>query len=111
MPKDKKAKPLKCIVLSKAGPKGEAHTYLLDDYQVIKAKRPTLLLHTGHIDRKLQEGKIEILARNLPDEATDADFVKTWRKMDKDNERAIKAYCAVFGQKPDGGKTKTEKDA
>ena len=109
MAKEKKSKPLKCIVRSKTGPKGEAYTYLLDDYQVIKANRPTLLSHSGHIDRKLQEGRIEILARNLPDEATDLDFVKTWRKMDKDDERAIKAYCAVFGQKPHGEKTKTEK--
>lgn len=68
--------------------------------QVIEADRPAVVEVTSFVSQKIADGQIKLLTPNLPEEATDEDFLKTHDEF-KGNENgtnsSVASYAATFG--------------
>jgi len=58
--------------------------------------RPTVVDNTQFVQHQTAIGQIRILATDLPDEATDKEFVAFWIESGKDKELAIESFKASF---------------
>ncbi len=77
-------------------------TMLNQTGEAIHHHRPTLVVHTEFVSQQLAEGTLRVLARGLPTEANDLDFLESLKECDNDAEVAIPAYCAEFNLATDG---------
>lgn len=60
--------------------------------QDISAFRPTVVARTGFVTQRLGLGQLEILLNDLPDVATDADFVKYLDEAKGDVTKAVEDF-------------------
>lgn len=58
--------------------------------------RPTVVENSDFVQRQVAVKQCRILATDLPDEATDNEFVAFWIESGKDKELAIESFKASF---------------
>lgn len=68
----------------------------------IEATRPSVTKSTIFIEQRLVRGDLKVLAKDLPKEAEDADFVKFLEDSKGDVKLAVEAFCATFGRNAAG---------
>ena len=90
----------KCIV------KTTGEFSLLDIFSMtdIKSNRPTVAVKTDFIDQQRDEKNLEIIAFDIPMEASDEEFAKWYLECEKDDNLAIDSFCASYAQTRDGKK-------
>lgn len=81
--------------------------------QEVSFRRPHVVQSTSFMHARAAFGQVKILANDLKDGATDAEFAKFWADSDKKADLAVESFLATFGptadpveQKP---QTKAEK--
>lgn len=60
----------------------------------IRSQRPTVCNRTGFIDQRVKLKQVEIVAEDLPAEATDLEFEAFWRECEGDFDLAVESYLA-----------------
>lgn len=65
----------------------------------IHSDRPTVIKSTNFIEWRVSLGHLKILAADLPDEATDAEFVEYWKE---NSEIAVDAFMSNFDSDKSG---------
>lgn len=76
---------------------------LLDPHNgaLLEPYRPHVMASTHFISQRSSLGHIKILATNLSEDATDAEFATYWAESAGDRELAINSFLAAFGPKPE----------
>lgn len=70
--------------------------------EYIESYRPTVTKQTIFIEQKLVRGDLKVLAKALPKDANDADFLKFYEDSKKSVPLSVEAYCATFGRNAAG---------
>lgn len=83
---------MKCIVET-SGDFGLLNT----NKDFIEAHRPTVTEFTSFVEERIGNGEVSLLARGLPDEALDADFVTFFNEAEGDTPLAVESFCAALG--------------
>jgi len=98
-PKKEKEKVMKCIVETTG-------MFLLvnTNGEEVRATRPSVVTNTNFIETRLQKEQLKILARGLPDSATDAEFKEFLKASPDDVKLAVASFCGKFGLTIDGDK-------
>lgn len=74
-----------------------AHVYLDNtNGQEIQAFRPTVISATNYTNMLVASGKLQVLATNLTDDATDEEFVKFVAESKGDHELAVSSFESKF---------------
>ena len=81
---------------------------MLDKGECLHASRPSLVSYSDYLTVRQTKGEIKILASDLPDTASDADFYKTWMASEKNSDLAIAAYLSELEVKPEESSELTE---
>lgn len=63
---------------------------------LISAFRPSVVTQTPFINARRGLRQIEIIAEDLPDDASDVEFAKHWQEANGDMELAVQSYVATF---------------
>ena len=64
--------------------------------QEIHWNRPTVVVHTSFIDSRMSAGDLKLINAEVPDEATDEDFLKFWKDSERDEELAVASFVSSF---------------
>lgn len=75
---------------------GEWSLMLPNHAGTIHRLRPTVVTNSDFVQRQVAVKQCRILATDLPDEATDKEFVAFWIESGKDKELAIESFKASF---------------
>lgn len=68
----------------------------------LNSARPYLVVRTNFIEERISTGLLKVIAINIPDEATDADFSDWFLECKKDENFAIEAFMSQYGLDPLG---------
>lgn len=69
----------------------------------IPAHRPAVVFHTAFIDRFIANGTLKVLAGDLPEDASDADFAEIFKEQP---DIAVEAYVSeLSGDEPEAPAT------
>ena len=90
----------KCIV------KTTGEFSLLDIYSMtdIRSNRPTVAVKTDFVDQQRDEKNLEIIAFDLPMDASDEEFGKWYLECGKDDNLAVDSFCASHALTREGKK-------
>jgi len=64
----------------------------------IPYNRPAVVRESNFINARVSLGQIKILNAELPDSATDEDFVKYWNDSGHDEDLAVASYVDSFSE-------------
>lgn len=67
---------------------------------VVPHDRPMVVLLTHLIYTRTNSGQLRVLAKDLPDAASDADFQGFWKESKGDKDLAVQSYVASLEPKP-----------
>lgn len=70
----------------------------LGSAQEIDAFRPTVVRLTEWMGVRISKGELKVVAADLKDEATDAEFVTYMKEMNGDAEAAVASFLSKFGK-------------
>lgn len=95
----------KCIVKT-----AKNYTLLNTSKETIPHGRPSVTTMTPFVENKMHEPArtLRVLASGLPMEANDKEFVSFWNAAERNEELAVKAYCAKFGLDTEGNPIEIE---
>lgn len=79
-------------------PKGN-FMLILDRGEVVETFRPSVVTEHDFLNSHIALGRIEVLKRDLPDEAMDKDFLKWFKDSDGKEELAIQSFMSSFEPK------------
>ena len=68
----------------------------------------TCVFDSPFIRTKLSDGSLELVAKNLPEEATDADLQQCVKESENNLPLALEAFCSLYGVDLEGNPTDTE---
>lgn len=83
----------------------------------IEPFRPSVVSPSHELNQFSMEGKVKVIANDLPEKANDADFAKFYRDHDNDTDTALENYRYSLEEDPEAaatetaGETETEKEA
>lgn len=90
----------KVIIESKPNAKGERLCYVEPQTGlVINSKRPTVVTNTPFVKEHISDGRFDLLASKLPDEASDEEFAEYFKESEGDKELAVESFVASFNNK------------
>lgn len=73
--------------------------------QIVESGRPYVISPTDFFNHRIALGQLEVIGRNLPDEASDVDFAKWWAESP---DTAVEGYPTSF-EAPEAPKKNTRK--
>lgn len=74
----------------------------------IEAFRPSVVAPSHELNQFSMEGKVKVIANDLPEEAKDADFAEFYRDHDKDTDTALENYRLSLEEDPEAAATEKE---
>lgn len=74
----------------------------------IEPFRPSVVAPSHELNQFSMEGKVKVIANDLPEKANDADFAKFYRDHDKDTDTALENYRLSFEEDPEAAAKEKE---
>lgn len=99
-----------------AEPTENGFMLMLGGGEFLHSHRPSVVTYDDFLNTKVVRGQVKVLEKDLPDEASDAEFEKTLNASSGDKELAVSSFVSTFKPKEETEeekktREKAEKDA
>lgn len=71
---------------------------ILDGGETLEDYRPSVVTPSDYLLTFQMKGSIEVLAPEIPEEATDAEFLKFWLDSDRNDQLAVEAFVGKWSK-------------